>query len=131
MLEWRLAKSLTVLRDQINSIAPSRSKLSDGSIGDTAHSSRTSDHNPFNGVVHAIDITHDPKGGCDGYILAEVLRMGKDSRIKYVISNGKIFSSIVQPWVWRPYDGVNKHSHHTHVSVTVDGADDERKWLLI
>ena len=31
---WRVAKSLNVLLDQINAIAPNRDKSSDGSIGD-------------------------------------------------------------------------------------------------
>lgn len=130
-MTWRLAKSLSVLRDQINSIAPNRSKVSDGTIGDTSHSARKSDHNPVNGIVHAMDITHDPLGGCDAYVLAEVLRMTKDRRVKYVISNGRIFSSLVQPWQWRPYDGQNKHAHHTHISVTLEHADDSEPWTLI
>lgn len=115
----RIAKSLDVLRSQINARFPNRSKLSDGWIGDTAHASRGSDHNPNSaGVVTALDITHDPAHGVDTWKLAEVLRQNKDPRIKYVISNGLIFSSAVSPWQWRPYTGANKHAHHVHVSVT-------------
>jgi hypothetical protein len=67
-MAWRPAKSLIQLRDQINQIAPNRSKASDGTIGDAAHASRASDHNPWvregdAGVVTAIDITHDPDDG--------------------------------------------------------------------
>ena len=46
------------------------------------------------GVVSAIDITHDPKGGFDSYAFAEWLRTKKDKRIKYVISNKRIFLRI-------------------------------------
>jgi lysozyme family protein len=119
----RIAKSLDVLRAQIDAKYPNRSKLSDGWIGDTAHRARPSDHNPnAAGVVTALDITHDPAHGVDTWALAEILRANKDPRIKYVISNGRIFSSVVSPWQWRPYTGANKHAHHIHVSVMGDAA---------
>jgi len=131
LMAWRLAKSLIVLRDQVNTLWPTRSKESDGTIGDPAHASRASDHNPNKaGVVCAMDITHDPKGGCDSYVLAENLRLSRDSRIKFVISNGKIFSSTTSPWAWRPYNGSNPHKHHVHVSVVADRADDVSQWDL-
>lgn len=122
MADWRLAHSLEHLRSQINAARPNRNKSSDGTIGDAAHASRASDHNPWiidgsMGVVSAMDITHDPAGGVDSYRLAEILRTKKDRRIKYVISNRKIFSSVSQPWVWRSYSGSNPHDKHVHVSV--------------
>lgn len=114
----RIAKSLDVLLSQINQAYPNRSKVSDGWIGDTAHAARASDHNPGpDGVVEALDITHDPKNGPDTWKLAETLRINRDPRIKYVISNGRIFSSQTAPWQWRTYNGANKHAHHIHVSV--------------
>lgn len=123
-MRWRLASALDKLRAQVNDRFPSRSKDSDGSIGDAAHASRASDHNPWImdgglGVVSAIDITHDPKSGCDSYALAEALRTARDPRIKYVISNRRIFAGPdgPQPWVWRKYTGANPHDHHVHVSV--------------
>lgn len=124
----RLAKSLEVLRAQVNRDHPGRSKESDGWIGDQAHSSRTSDHNPNKrGVVQAIDVTHDPQGGFDSYEVAEALRLSGDPRIKYIISHGQICNA-GKPW--RPYNGVNAHNHHVHVSVKDDPAlyDDEREW---
>jgi lysozyme family protein len=129
----RLAAGLAALRDQINATYPNRSKLSDGWIGDAAHAARASDHNPNStGVVTALDITHDPANGPDTWKLAEILRQRKDPRIKYVISNGRIFSSVVSPWTWRPYTGANKHAHHVHVSVASDPAlyDLASAWAL-
>lgn len=120
MATWRLARSLEALRSAANKAAPKRSKLSDGTIGDAAHSSRTSDHNPNKaGVVQGMDLTHDPAGGLDSYWLAEQLLLSRDPRIKYVISNGKIASGAggKSPWKWRPYTGANKHNHHVHISV--------------
>lgn len=136
-MTWRLAKSLERLREQVNVQWPGRSKESDGSIGDEAHASRSSDHNPWVsdggvGVVTAIDITHDPRAGCDSQALAEVLRASRDPRIKYIISNRRICSSETRPWEWRAYTGSNPHNHHVHISVKPDQElfDDVKPWDL-
>lgn len=129
----RLAKSLETLRSQVNELAPKRSKKNDGWIGDPAHAARKSDHNPNKkGVVQAIDITHDPKGGADSYALADLLRVKRDRRIKYVISNGRIFSSTEKPWQWRKYTGSNLHTAHVHISVSDVASlyDDPAPWSL-
>lgn len=119
-MAWRLARGLITLRDQVNAKWPKRSKDSDGSIGDTSHSARHSDHNPdADGVVHAIDITHDPKGGFDSYAFADMLLHKQDPRLSYVISNRRIGSGPAgkAPGAWRPYTGINPHDHHVHVSI--------------
>ncbi|HCM4295484.1 TPA: hypothetical protein N3J54_001956, partial [Klebsiella quasipneumoniae subsp. quasipneumoniae] len=89
---WRVAKSLLILRDQINQYAPHRNKASDGTIGDEHHAHTNSDHNPQVldgniGVVTAIDITHDPAQGCDAQAIVNALVDSKDKRIKYIIWN--------------------------------------------
>src|SRR3954452_14293366 len=132
-MDWRVAKSLLTLRAQIDALAPNRNKSSDGTIGDASHSSRESDHNPNDdGVVAALDITNDPAHGVDSGALAELLRTSQDSRIKYVISNRRIFSSTNTPWQWRPYTGANAHTQHVHISVVGDAAhyDDTRSWQV-
>jgi hypothetical protein len=139
-MAWRLAKGLEKLRAQVNEKWPNRSKDSDGSIGDEAHASRSSDHNPWvkdgaMGVVTGMDITHDPKSGCDSYALAEQLLRIKDPRIKYVISNKKIASGTGQgqeAWKWRPYSGANPHNHHVHISIKPEKAsyDSTAPWML-
>lgn len=114
-MAWRTAKSLDVLRAQINAEFPGRDKSADGTIGDEAHSSRASDHNPNSArVVCAMDITHDPAHGLDAGKVADTLRLSGDPRIKYVISNRRIANS-GKPW--RKYTGSNPHDHHFHVSV--------------
>lgn len=131
-----LAGSLVSLRAQVNAIAPGRSKTADGWIGDTAHFSRVSDHNPDQfGIVRAIDITDDAAGGLDALWLREALRRGRDPRIKYVISEGQMFSyyrtSTHPAWAWRPYVGVNAHMQHVHVSVVPGTAGDRAgSWSL-
>lgn len=138
-MAWRLAKSIKTLLDQVNADNPHRRKDSDGGIGDAAHASRSSDHNPYIivngvGVVRAFDFTHAPETGFDAYAFAEMLLKNKDFRVRYIISNRKIASGKAgpQPWAWRQYSGKNPHNHHTHVSVTEseDEFDSAAKWNL-
>ena len=129
-MAWRLAKSLEVLRNQINAASPNRKKSSDGTIGDAAHSARASDHNPnASGVVCALDITHDPAHGVDAGKIADTLRMSADPRINYIISNGRIANSGA---AWRKYTGKNAHTLHFHVSVKQNAKlyDDTTPWNL-
>lgn len=117
---WHVAASLQTLLAQLNTRAPRRSKASDGSIGDAAHATRDSDHNPwYRNTVTARDFTHDPAGGLDGQWLANTLVAARDPRIKYIIWNRRIIDSRPgqNPWQWEPYHGTNAHTHHVHVSV--------------
>lgn len=128
---WRVAGSLKRLLAQVNAAAPERRRTHDGTIGDSAHAARKSDHNPnVAGVVTALDLTHDPARGCDCAALAAALVESRDARIKYLIFRGRIVSSKKQPWAWRPYDGANAHASHLHVSVDPDPGlyDDARPW---
>lgn len=127
-MAWRVARSLNVLLTQLNEMAPNRNKASDGSIGDPAHSSRVSDHNPdANGVVRARDFTHDPANGLDCTVLANQLVASRDPRIKYIIWNDSIWQ-----WNgWREYDGTNPHTTHLHLSVVADDrADQTAEWKV-
>ena len=138
---WRIAKALLALRRQVDARSPRRSKASDGAIGDAAHATRNSDHNPWvrdggMGVVTAIDITNDPAGGCDAGKLAESIVGSRDARVKYVIWNRRIASSAEiggsAAWTWRSYRGANPHNHHVHISVKSGKAsyDDEAGWAI-
>lgn len=133
-MAWRLAHGLEKLRSQVNAQWTNRSKDSDGSIGDEHHSARASDHNPDGaGVVHAIDITHDPKSGFDSYAFADLLLKKQDRRLKYVISNRRIGAGPAgpSPGVWRKYTGINPHDHHCHVSIMSGPlADDTADWSI-
>lgn len=128
----RIAKSLLHLRDQVNALAPGRDKSSDGTFGDPAHAARKSDHNPdARGVVCALDISNDPAHGIVSEQIAETIRLSKDPRIGYIISNKKISNPQVANGAWRPYNGSNPHDHHCHIScVHSNLGDDERDWKL-
>lgn len=135
---WRLANSISTLRDQINAQYPGRNKASDGTIGDAAHQRQgaASDHNPWvqrygMGVVTAIDITHDPGHGLDIQALGDTLFLNRDSRIKYIIRNRQICVQAAG-WRWMPYNGADPHTNHIHISVSADPDqyDDNRQWKI-
>jgi hypothetical protein len=129
----RTVNSLLQLFKDIDAIAPQRSKVSDGTIGDEAHKKKgdKSDHNPDkNGVIRAIDVTHDPAHGADMAIIAEQIRLRRDPRAKYVIFNHRI-ASVNSNWEWKKHKGDNPHEHHMHVSAVADDrADDASRWNL-
>lgn len=131
-MSWRIAESLKRLREQVNALYPNRDKSSDGSIGDTRHSARKSDHNPNGaGVVCAIDIDEDlsPNNTVAGIVAS--IQASRDPRVKYIIYEGKITvkGDITK---WKPYSGVNPHKHHAHISVKQDAKlyDDRRDWSV-
>lgn len=134
-MTWRPARSLDVLRDEIDLMAPDRSTLSDGTLGDTAHSARASDHNPnAAGVVRARDITHDPTHGCDCNALTRDIAamLGKHPALgsgAYLIWRRRIISTDRLAEGWRTYTGSNPHDKHMHVSVGTRGYDDTSPWL--
>ena len=139
---WRVARSLDVLLDEVNASAPRRSKVSDGSIGDAAHATRSSDHNPWvtyggQGIVRARDFTHDPANGLDCNKLAEALSaliaVGAHPACRsgaYVIWRSRIFSFDRRHEGWRRYTGSNPHDKHLHISVATDpaGFDSSLSW---
>lgn len=136
-MTWRVAKSLDKLLAQFNARYPNRSKVSDGGIGDAAHATRDSDHNPWFsingvGIVSARDFTHDPANGMDIDRLTDELAASRDPRIKYIIANGLILDSRPgnNPWTWTKYTGSNAHTKHFHLSVMPEYSDDDRNWNL-
>lgn len=131
---WRVAKSLIVLRAQIDALYPDRNKRNDGTIGDRAHQTRDSDHNPWivdgkTRVVSALDITDDIAHEVHCTTLAE--RIKNDPRIKYVIWNHHIYNPSISK-SWRGYTGSNPHTEHMHISVLSDKKhyDDESPWSI-
>ena len=139
MAAWRVAKSLDTLRAEIDAAAPERSTVSDGAMGDARHQKTKSDHVPCAccTVVCARDVTHDPAAGFDSYAFAEWLRVrvaaADEPRVRYVISDGRIYSGQGQRYpagLWRAYTGTNRHAHHVHVSVRhgAEYYDDPAPW---
>jgi hypothetical protein len=133
---WRLSPSLVRLMDETDERAPERSTASDGSIGDAAHASRDSDHNPKAprppGWVDAVDITDDDAHGCDVAVLAHHLVAKKDSRVKYLIHKGTIWKGYPNrgypAFAPQPYTGASPHTNHLHVSITEIARTSTASW---
>ncbi len=126
-MAWTLAPAVRAIFDETNARWPRRNKASDGTLGDQAHASRTSDHNPNSrGVVMAGDITNDPANGVHCAAIAEAIK--DDPRVKYIIWNRRIWNPSISR-TWRTYTGSNPHDKHMHLSVTDAGANDTRPWL--
>jgi len=122
-MAWRTCFASDTKRAEINARWPARDRRSDGTIGDAAHASRNSDHNPWvqfqgKGIVRADDIDVD---GIDGAWYAEHMRLlgaKGDRRLNpggYVIFNRRIAGAHTG-WRWRVYSGSNPHIGHIHVS---------------
>lgn len=152
MASWVLVPALTALRAEFDKIAPGRDKSSDGSIGDDAHSTRSSDHNPdetgatpdedsdAKNEVHAIDVDKDLGSGLTmqavvDYLVSECRKNnpnGKDrGRLKYIIFNGYIWDA--PGWSKVAYTGSNPHDKHAHFSCEYDSeySEDASPWGLV
>jgi hypothetical protein len=148
MASWILVPCLVTLRAEFNQLAPRRDRTSDGSIGDAAHASSSSDHNPDEtgstpyedadrrNEVHAIDVDDDlRKSGWDMFRCLKLIvtrhREGRDDRLQNVIYNRRIWS---RSWGWtaRAYTGANAHTEHAHFSARYATAqeNDTRPWGL-
>lgn len=124
----RRANALQMLLFQVGTMAPGRSKASDGWIGDKAHAAVASDHNPNSqGVVLAQDITHDPAHGADMQKIIDSIIKSNDPRMWYMIFNKRIWERGIG---WKPYNGDNPHDKHAHFNTVHDSSqyDDGRPW---
>lgn len=132
-MDWRPAKSLVVLRNQLDAEYPGWLFL--GYKGDAAHAAVPSDHNPNSaGVVCALDI--GPGGGLDIHKLADNIVAKPHPNLKYIISNRRI-ANWQTGFKWEYYGGGDPHDTHIHVSVgrgpdgqSVQPYDDTIKWNI-
>jgi hypothetical protein len=150
MASWVLVPCLVKLRSEFNTIAPRRRRASDGSVGDTAHQSSQSDHNPDEtgnvpirdadktNEVHAIDVDADLR--TPGLTMRDVVlflvrrcRAGKERRLRYIIFDRRIWSDS-DGWhlAGRAYTGANPHDKHAHFSSVYDsqGEASTTSWHL-
>jgi len=144
-MAWRNCSASITLANELNARWPKRDHESDGTIGDAAHASRKSDHNPWVvvggiGVVRARDVDEDLDGNKgNGYLDAKVLfehllalaRAG-DDRLNgggYLIYEGMIYSE-KNNWQGKKYTGPNAHAHHLHISFSLNqaGYDSTAPW---
>lgn len=132
-----LVPCLAALDAEIDRHAPGRDHTSDGDIGDTAHQSSVSDHNPDEtgrvpihdadhvDEVHALDVDESgpwPWAGGMRTLVQHIVRRcqsGAERRLRYVIFDGTIWTAAN---LWRPsaYTGQNRHTQHAHFSASYD-----------
>lgn len=127
----KLSKAGVQLREQFDDSFGTRSRASDGWIGDARHQNQKSDHNPdLEGWVRALDITAklEDRGSDLMWDVVDQLRKAarKDGRLAYIIYDGKI-ASPKSLWRWRKYTGANPHRAHAHFSFK-KSADNNRKF---
>lgn len=109
---WHLAPALVQLLKETNQRWPHRPKGSDGTVGDTSHAARQSDHNPNSrGSVNALDVTYP---GVDPAVLIAAVK--RHPSANYVIFNRKIYTRS-NGWKAEPYHGASPHTEHLHVSI--------------
>lgn len=136
---WRVAESIKTLQRQLRPLAPAAPAVAFGTIADSVHA-ETSQHYPkiYPGlgstpVVCAGDF---PKAGSlNPRAVLDAIRLSRDPRVLYGISQGQQFSSYpahgYPPYTWRPYSGSDGHFDHGHLSVVGDKrADDPRLWQI-
>lgn len=130
MTAWYLDNGLAVLRSQLEALHPG---IVIGTIGDAAHSSEESDHNPDpDGSVDAVDPMIGPHYSTEqAQEEVDAIVSSRDNRIKYLIWHKRIISSTVNPWVWREYTGTSDpHTSHWHLSVNDSHHSNLSKWKL-
>jgi hypothetical protein len=107
---------------------PNRDRSSDGTIGDPAHQSTTSDHNPNSrGLVDAWDLDKD---GVDPW--AVIRAFEKHPSAHYWIFQRQI-ADRDSGWNRVPYTGSNPHDKHVHFSIrqAAWAENDARPWGLL
>lgn len=104
-----LAHNLAVRRDLIRSCWAG---VTIGWIGDAAHQSEQSDHNPdAAGIVHAIDVM--VTGARAAAVVEWCLRQPAD--LEYLIHNRTIWTR-ANGWKPKRYTGTDPHTNHVHIS---------------
>lgn len=120
---WYLVRALTNMRNEVDYVWPKRDRTSDGTIGDAAHASGSSDHNPDpDGSVDAWDMDVD---GVDVWRVID--QFEKHESAEYWIYNRQIaFKS--EGWRRKNYTGSNDHTKHVHFNVSEAKQDSNKPW---
>lgn len=122
---WHVNEGLAPLIAQVKAEHPG---IVVGTIGDAAHASEVSDHNPnAAGRVNAADFmlgTHFTENDA----IALIPWLIKDPRTHYVIHDRKIWTSETR--AWKAYTGTDPHTNHIHESVKDSAHTDSAPWNI-
>jgi hypothetical protein len=142
-----LARGLETLRANFNVRFPTRDKTTDGWIGDAAHQTHVSGHNPDDTPgslaessdadtkpeVRAIDVDKDLRD--PEYTMLQViqnmLKHPEDlKRLLYIIHKGIIWAKS-RGWAPAQYTGSNSHDEHAHLSGDPLYDEDTSPWSVL
>lgn len=145
-MTWYKAAWIDPFFAALDAVAPGRDRASDGTIGDLAHASGTSGHNPDDtpGVsaerqdadtkpeVRAADAGSDLRGAITmQQVVDAILAHPVDrDRLIYIIFDGWIYRA-ANGWHRETYTGTDKHRTHVHLSGHPNFDDDARPWSSI
>jgi hypothetical protein len=135
LVAWYLNRALTGFRNAVNKAYPRRDKTSDGTIGDAAHQSGSSDHNEDpDGSVDAWDMDVEVNGKGNAYAAdVEALKRVFEAHpsSKYWIHNDRI-SFRSEGWKPRSYAYAgpkrNQHRQHVHFNTRESHEDSTALW---
>lgn len=139
-MTWWLSHAAKQLRDQLDADYPDRDRTHDGTIGDQAHATRRSAHNPATpeNVPRLCEgPVSDPPGAVRGFDFApptadffeRLLGCARtDGRFSYLIHRARIYSA--PTFSGEPYRGSNQHRLHIHASFLASGDHDGRAFAL-
>jgi hypothetical protein len=125
-----IAPAIVRLRAQVNATYPKRDKSSDGIWPSAAHTKAnpSSDHENGNAIDFDDDLLPgDHAAYWDIWSVALGIVVSKDSRVKYLIHDNRIWSLAEG---WRAYNGTNPHKTHLHISVKENRRTDSREWAI-
>jgi len=156
-MAWVLTSGLSAFRGELNEVFPGRDKSTDGSVGDLAHQTGSSGHNPDRtgkaefkdgdalDEVRAVDIDRDlvPGSKTDWMLVLirwliegmRAERWGKSQPFRYIIyrpAGGSVsyIWHVNTGWASRVYTGSNPHDKHAHFSGGWSQAADNRTGRL-
>jgi hypothetical protein len=145
---WAVTASLARLVADFRTAFPAKDRSSDGSIGDAAHQTETSGHNPDDTAgsraeysdadskaeVRAVDVDsdlRDPRGVTMQQVIDRMLLTPADlRRLRYIIYNRRIWSRNTG-WQPRAYTGSSPHTEHAHFSGDPDTDEDNAPWTSV
>lgn len=147
MTNWVKAPNVVSFFNAFNELAPERDKSSDGTIGDAAHWSRKSSHNPDDTPgslseytdadsipeVRGADVDSDLRqsGLTMEMCVQALLDTPEDlKRGKYIIFNRRIWSKS-NSWKQQSYTGTDPHTGHLHFSGDPASDDNGSRWTFV
>jgi hypothetical protein len=141
MVDWVLTAGLQNLRSQVNARWSKRDKTSDGTIGDAAHTTHLSGHNPDDSPYDNAEWDSDPdttpevrawdmdtdlgEPGANAQMVVDHIRRLPDvgTVLRYMIYNGKMYH-VRDGFAPTAYTGPSPHTEHVHFSGAWSQASD-------